>query len=89
MLVTKDGIQSVQDGNITVHQYFMNLNVQLYSVHETKRIEYDEKNRAFLKRGADDKPIIRNGQYVPCTYDDWIVLSVVHTERWIGLPSIH
>lgn len=58
------------------------------TVHHFRRIEYDSKQRPFLRTDKHGRPLIHDGHYVPHTYDDWMVLTVLRNETWIGMPPL-
>lgn len=51
-------------------------------------IEYDKKNRPFLMVDRFERPVIVDNHYVPCTYTDWLILTVLGRDTWIGLPPL-
>ena len=51
-------------------------------------IEYDKKNRPFLSVDSYGRPVVVDGHYVPCTYSDWLILTILGRETWIGLPPL-
>jgi len=63
--------------------------VLTYSTHHNlRRIETDSRKRSYVRLGADKKPLIVDGCYVPHDYEDWLVITVMKIETWIGLPSL-
>jgi hypothetical protein len=54
-------------------------------------MEFDGSNRPFLETMPDsNKPLIRDGRYVPKRYNDWLIatIPIARKEIWIGLPNL-
>ena len=61
------------------------------SHHNIRRLETDSKKRPFLKTDPTKEqlqPLVVNSHYLPQEYEDWLVISVLGHEHWVGLPAL-
>lgn len=85
--VNSKGIAAVADGDITFKAIFK-FNALVYTVHNVRRIEVDSSGRPYVRLDPTGRPIVKDGHYQPALYDDWLVISVLSKETWIGLPAL-
>jgi hypothetical protein len=78
-------IVSVRDGDIQIKKY-LSFNAGVRYEHKPNLADFDSENRTYLECNRAGKPIVRNNHYVPKTYDDWLVVTVLKQEVLIGLP---
>lgn len=87
--VNSEGILSLEPGDITFKfKPLVYFNADIRTVHNFRKVETDSRKKPYLKLGPDKKPLIVDNHYVAHEYDDWMVITVMKIETWIGLPSL-
>jgi len=81
--------QSIRSGDLSIKK-FLSLNCDLRLERRPGMVEYDDSKNAFIEMASLNPPTprIEHGQFVPRTFDYWLVVSVLHRENWIGLPIL-
>jgi hypothetical protein len=80
-------IKHVREGDVSVKK-FLSFTADLHYEHKENMADYDGQNRFYLECDVMGKPMIHNNHYVPKCYDDWIVVTVMKQEVYIGLPKL-
>ena len=62
--------------------------MEVRTEHHKRRVETDARQRPFLRLDKDRKPIINHSHYVPAYYDDWLVITILGQETWIGISPL-
>lgn len=87
LTVDQTGITGIREGDIEVGWALGWLGMKLHMEHQAgKQAMADE--RPVIQTGADGKPLVVNGHYVPQTYDDWVVIEAGPARVEAGVPPL-
>ena len=85
--VDNTGITGIRKGDIEVGWALGWLDMALHMEHNPgKQAMADD--RPVIQTGADGKPIVSNGHYLPQTYDDWVIIEAGPAKVEAGIPPL-
>ncbi len=82
--ISEEGLTSI--GGVAVKK-FLSFGVDGHSEHSPGKVA-EEGGDVIVQTDADGKPVVKDGHYVPQTYDDWIILKVAGRTMPIGVPPL-
>jgi hypothetical protein len=84
--VNAGGIAGLRAGDMQVKAFFW-FDVGIRTERTPGRVATDDK-RTVLETDASGRPLVRDGRYVPQTWDDWVVLEAGGKRVDIGIPRL-
>jgi len=84
--MSPQGIAGIREGDIQV-KVMIKWNAGIRTELKPNTVEYDSMDRPYIEM-ADGKPVIVNDHYVPRRLNNWLVVTVLKKDIWIGLPDL-
>jgi len=86
--MSPQGIAGMREGDIQLKAAFLKLNAGMRTEHKPGTIEYDSGDRPYIEMLGHNRPVIVDDHYVPRRLSDWLVVTVLKKDIWIGLPDL-
>ena len=83
------GITNIKDNDMMI-KFMLKFNASIKTKYIAQRLDTDEKGRVYLVEDSKTgKPLVKNNHYIPKRYDNWLIISVVKKEIYIGLAECY